>query len=103
MEFIVKIWNVPHIILMWDKHSTYNTYSSGRLILNLPVPSVSEFNMFLTDYGCTSDGITTYINASTCTLEYKPTHPPVVFDFPLPPGHTKDEVIGSIQKASQKN
>lgn len=66
-------------------------------------PKYHVFGHIHEDYGCTSDGITTYINASTCTLEYKPTHPPVVFDFPLPPGHTKDEVIGSIQKASQKN
>ncbi|KAK7104372.1 hypothetical protein V1264_019102 [Littorina saxatilis] len=43
-------------------------------------------------YGVTSDGHTTYINASTCTLRYKPNNPPVVFDFPVPEGHTKAEL-----------
>lgn len=44
-------------------------------------------------YGVTTDGFTTYINASTCTLRYKPDNPPVVFDFPIPKGHTKQEVV----------
>ncbi|KAK7481151.1 hypothetical protein BaRGS_00027584 [Batillaria attramentaria] len=44
------------------------------------------------DYGVTSDGYTTFINASTCTLRYKPVNPPVVFDFPIPEGHTKEEL-----------
>ncbi|XP_076442536.1 metallophosphoesterase MPPED2-like isoform X2 [Babylonia areolata] len=43
-------------------------------------------------YGVTSDGYTTYINASTCTLRYKATNPAVVFDFPIPEGHTKKEL-----------
>jgi len=33
-------------------------------------------------YGATTNGITTFINASTCTLGYKPTHGPIVFDLP---------------------
>ena len=41
-------------------------------------------------YGITSDGYTSYINASTCTFRYKPTNPPVVFDIDLPQGVTKD-------------
>ncbi|KAI6656489.1 Metallophosphoesterase domain-containing protein 1 [Oopsacas minuta] len=32
-------------------------------------------------YGVTTDGYTTYINASTCNLHYKPLNPPVVFDI----------------------
>lgn len=31
-------------------------------------------------YGVTTDGATTYINASTCTLRYRPTNPAVVWD-----------------------
>ena len=46
----------------------------------------------LSGYGVTSDGYTTYINASTCTLRYKPVNPPVVFDVPIPQGHTKAEL-----------
>jgi len=43
-------------------------------------------------YGMTTDGFTTYINASNCTLRYKPNNPAIVFDVPLPPGHTKEEL-----------
>ncbi|KAL5010175.1 hypothetical protein ScPMuIL_012480 [Solemya velum] len=42
-------------------------------------------------YGIKTDGYTVYINASTCTRFNKPLNPPIVFDFPLPDGHTKDE------------
>jgi len=34
------------------------------------------------DAGITSDGYTTYINASTCDFSYRPTYPAVVFDVP---------------------
>jgi len=33
-------------------------------------------------YGFLEDGSTLFINASTCTLRYRPEHPPVVFDMP---------------------
>ena len=33
-------------------------------------------------YGMTTDGQTVFVNASTCTLEYKPTQPPLIFDLP---------------------
>ncbi|ESO91941.1 hypothetical protein LOTGIDRAFT_121668 [Lottia gigantea] len=44
-------------------------------------------------YGVTTDGRTTYINASTCTLRYKASNPPIVFDYPIPDGHTKSELL----------
>lgn len=53
------------------------------------------------DYGITSDGHTTYINASTCTLRYKAINPPVVFDFPLPAGRSKQEVLDIVIKPGQ--
>jgi predicted phosphodiesterase len=34
-------------------------------------------------YGATADEVTTYINASTCNLKYKPRNPPIVFDVPV--------------------
>jgi Icc-related predicted phosphoesterase len=34
-------------------------------------------------YGASSDGVTTFINASTCTLKYKPTNAAIVFDVPV--------------------
>lgn len=34
-------------------------------------------------YGQVKIDNTTFINASTCTLRYKPQNPPVVFDLPI--------------------
>ena len=36
-------------------------------------------------YGVTTDGHTTFYNASTCTLQYRPINNPIVFDLPIPP------------------
>mmetsp|Transcript_3253 Transcript_3253/g.7212 ORF Transcript_3253/g.7212 Transcript_3253/m.7212 type:complete len:80 (+) Transcript_3253:1329-1568(+) len=33
-------------------------------------------------YGVEREGCTTYINASTCTLRYRASNPPIVFDLP---------------------
>ena len=33
-------------------------------------------------YGLSSDGLTTFINCSTCNLSYSPVNPPVIFDIP---------------------
>ncbi|XP_067686779.1 metallophosphoesterase MPPED2-like [Haliotis asinina] len=43
-------------------------------------------------YGMSTDGTTTFINASMCTLRYMPDNPAVVIDFPLPEGHSKEEL-----------
>lgn len=32
-------------------------------------------------YGVTTDGVTTYVNASTCNLAYQPVNPPVAMDI----------------------
>eukprot|EP00123_Amoebidium_parasiticum_P015854 comp23176_c1_seq1/m.37550 comp23176_c1_seq1/g.37550 ORF comp23176_c1_seq1/g.37550 comp23176_c1_seq1/m.37550 type:complete len:298 (-) comp23176_c1_seq1:28-921(-) len=34
-------------------------------------------------YGMCTDGTTTYINASTCTMQYGPTNPAVIVDLPV--------------------
>jgi len=34
-------------------------------------------------YGITTDGVTTFINASTCNYRYRPVQAPIVFDFPV--------------------
>ncbi|XP_041372065.1 metallophosphoesterase MPPED2-like isoform X2 [Gigantopelta aegis] len=44
-------------------------------------------------YGMRTDGQTVFINASVCSKHYKPVHKPIVFDYPLPEGHTKDEIL----------
>ncbi|GAA6072243.1 metallophosphoesterase MPPED2 [Tachysurus ichikawai] len=35
-------------------------------------------------YGLMTDGYTTFINSSTCTVSFQPTNPPIVFDLPNP-------------------
>ncbi|XP_033733429.1 metallophosphoesterase MPPED2-like isoform X2 [Pecten maximus] len=56
-------------------------------------PKYHIFGHIHEGYGVTTDGVTTYINASTCTLRYKTDNAAVVFDFPIPEGHTKEEVL----------
>jgi len=42
-------------------------------------------------YGVTSDGKTTFLNASTCNLKYKPDNKPLVFDvMPKPKAESED-------------
>lgn len=48
--------------------------------------NISYFHMPLPPgYGIMTDGYTTFINASTCTVSFQPTNPPIVFDLPNPP------------------
>jgi predicted phosphodiesterase len=46
--------------------------------------SVSLFGHIHEGYGCGTDNVTLYINASTCTHSYRPTNAPIVFDLPPP-------------------
>jgi hypothetical protein len=55
--------------------------------------------LVLAGYGVSSDGDTVFINASTCTRRYQPTNPPIVFDFAIPEGHTKEELL-HVKKGS---
>lgn len=55
-------------------------------------PKYHIFGHIHEGYGVTTDGKTTYINASTCTLRYRPEQKPIVFDYPVPEGHMKDEL-----------
>jgi len=47
-------------------------------------PAYHVFGHVHEGYGATTDGITNYINASTCTLHYRPDNQPICFDVPLP-------------------
>ncbi|XP_013381694.1 metallophosphoesterase MPPED2 [Lingula anatina] len=60
------------------------------VIQNRVQPKYHIFGHIHEGYGVTTDGTTTFINASTCTLRYKPTNPPILFDLPLPEGYTKE-------------
>lgn len=56
-------------------------------------PKFHVFGHIHEGYGVTSDGYTTFINASTCTKRYLPTNAPIVFDFIIPEGHSKEELL----------
>lgn len=44
-------------------------------------PDVHVFGHIHEGSGCSSDGTTDFINASTCTFAYRPTNSPVIFDL----------------------
>ncbi len=47
-------------------------------------PAYHVFGHIHEAYGVTSNGETTFVNASVCTLAYQPTNAPVVFDITVP-------------------
>ncbi|KAJ8252086.1 hypothetical protein COCON_G00213980 [Conger conger] len=49
-------------------------------------PKLHAFGGIHEGYGIMTDGYTTYINASTCTVSFQPTNPPIIFDLPNPQG-----------------
>ncbi|KAM7346397.1 metallophosphoesterase domain-containing protein 1-like isoform 2-T2 [Cochliomyia hominivorax] len=53
-------------------------------------PKYHIFGHIHEDYGVTTDGQVTYVNASTCDLQYIPINKPIVFDMELPSGICKD-------------
>ena len=48
-------------------------------------PRYHVFGHIHEGHGATTDGATTYLNASCCTLSYRPDNPPLVFDLPAKP------------------
>lgn len=42
-------------------------------------------------HGATTNGVTTFLNASICDHKLRPDYDPIIFDLPIPPGHSKDE------------
>lgn len=53
-------------------------------VVNKIRPKYHIFGHIHEAYGTDSNGVTTFINASSCTLQYKPTQPPIAFDFVVP-------------------
>jgi len=68
-----------------DKCST-NTragcYDLLQIVQNHVKPRVHIFGHIHEDYGCSYDGKTLYINASSVNLQYRPKHECIVFDLP---------------------
>ena len=52
-------------------------------------PKYHIFGHIHEDYGILTDGTTIFINASTCSLQYIPNNPPIIFDLDLPEGVSK--------------
>lgn len=55
-----------------------------RLIQTKIKPKYHIFGHIHEGYGVSTDGTTVFVNASTCTFNYRPVNPPVCFDFPAP-------------------
>nr|CAD2185040.1 unnamed protein product [Meloidogyne enterolobii] len=56
-------------------------------------PKYHVFGHIHQQHGCTTNGVTTFINASTCDHKLRTEYDPIIFDMPLPYGRSKDEVI----------
>uniref|UniRef100_A0A7E4VI81 Metallophos domain-containing protein n=1 Tax=Panagrellus redivivus TaxID=6233 RepID=A0A7E4VI81_PANRE len=67
-------------------------------------PKFHVFGHIHDRYGATTNGATTFINASSCDHKMNIAHPPIIFDIPLPYGHSKTPVetasVGSGSTAS---
>uniref|UniRef100_A0A8C2DER7 Metallophosphoesterase domain containing 2a n=1 Tax=Cyprinus carpio TaxID=7962 RepID=A0A8C2DER7_CYPCA len=74
-------FNLPRGQSLLDK---WNLIPEGIDILMTHGPPLG-INYILKCYGIMTDGYTTFINASTCTVSFQPTNPPIVFDLPNPP------------------
>lgn len=46
-------------------------------------PKVHVFGHIHEGAGCSSDGVTDFINAASLSVRYKPTNSPIVFDLPV--------------------
>lgn len=53
------------------------------------------------DEGLSTDGVTTYINASILNRSYKLVFLPVIFDIPLPRGHSKSSLLTKLKTLSK--
>ncbi|XP_071057439.1 metallophosphoesterase domain-containing protein 1 [Onthophagus taurus] len=53
-------------------------------------PKYHIFGHIHEGYGVSSDGKIIYINASTCDINYMPNNLPIVFDYPIPEGFSKN-------------
>uniref|UniRef100_A0A3B3ZJ90 Uncharacterized protein n=1 Tax=Periophthalmus magnuspinnatus TaxID=409849 RepID=A0A3B3ZJ90_9GOBI len=47
-------------------------------------PKLHVFGHIHEGYGMMTDGTTTFVNASACTVNFLPMNPPIVFDLPNP-------------------
>ncbi|KAL8577175.1 hypothetical protein ACOMHN_047943 [Nucella lapillus] len=56
-------------------------------------PKFHAFGHIHSGYGMWTNGTTTFINSAVCSNKYKPDHDPIVFDYPLPSGYSRQDFI----------
>lgn len=61
-------------------------------------PTLHVFGHVHEGYGRSSDGVTTFVNASACTHDYSPVNPPFVFDLDIP--RSKKGVVPATDASS---
>lgn len=61
-------------------------------------PAYHVFGHIHESWGAQTDGVTTYLNASTCTLKYRPDNPALIFD--LPARETPEEAAEAAAEAA---
>jgi len=54
-------------------------------------PKYHVFGHIHDQHGCTTNGATTFVNASICNHKLDSEYDPIIFDLPLPFGRSKDE------------
>lgn len=66
-------------------------------------PKYHVFGHIHQKHGCSTNGTTTFINASICDHKLFTNYDPIIFDLPLPFGHSKSEVFqDSTSEASEE-
>jgi hypothetical protein len=58
-------------------------YDLLNIIQQRVKPKYHIFGHIHEGYGITTDGVTQFVNASTCNLQYLPNNPPIIFDVPM--------------------
>lgn len=54
-------------------------------------PKYHVFGHIHDQHGATTNGPTTFVNASICNHKLRTEYDPIIFDLPLPSGHSKDD------------
>lgn len=85
--WLVWVWLLKYFALWCADFTCLDTSTKVSSVLVCYVP-LSYFKppVCCAGYGVTTNGETVFVNASTCTLRYKPTNPALVFDVPAPTG-----------------
>ncbi|KAK6183028.1 hypothetical protein SNE40_010582 [Patella caerulea] len=75
------------------KHSHVGCVDLLNVVQNVVKPKYHIYGHIHEGYGIRTDGQTIFINAANCTKSYRPINRPIVFDYNLPEGHSKAELL----------